>query len=211
MGVAVLVLGESGNGKSTSLRNFKPDEVGIFNVAAKPLPFRGKLPKIDRPSYSMIKAGLKANSCNCYIIDDANYLLSFENFQKAKETGYGKFIDMAQSFEQMLEAIMNTSDDTITYVLMHPEYDVNGRMKPKLVGKMLDEKLCVEGLFPIVLIAKRDDEGYWFVTKTDGNTPAKAPMGMFDEEKIPNDLKAVDDVIREYWGLGPIKPEEGEK
>jgi hypothetical protein len=111
---------------------------------------------------------------------------------------------MAVSFEKMLETIASTDEDTVVYVMMHPEYDVNGRMKPKLIGKMLDEKLCVEGLFPIVLIASRDDSGYHFITQSDGNTPAKSPMGLFNDIVIDNDLAVVDAAIRDYWEMKPI-------
>ena len=147
---------------------------------------------------------LKENTLRAYCIDDAGYLLSFANFARAKENGYQKFTDMAVDFEQMLEMVLATDADTIVYVMMHIDYDVRGNAKPKLIGKMLDEKLCVEGLFPIVLMARRDDSGYRFVTQSDGTTCAKSPIGMFEEREIDNDLKAVDSVIREYYGMKPL-------
>lgn len=205
MGVSVLVLGPSGSGKSTSMRNFAPDEVGIFNVASKPLPFRGSLPKVDAAGYDVIKRGLAGNNRRAYVIDDANYLMAFENFAKAHQSGFSKFTDMAVNFEQLLEVSnFNTSSDTITYFFMHPDYDDAGRMKPKTIGKMLDNQLTVEGMFPIVLLAVHDNDGYGFLTADPGNTPVKAPMGMFDSPRIDNDLKAVDSAIRAYWGLAPI-------
>lgn len=205
MGVSVLVLGPSGSGKSTSMRNFAPDEVGIFNVASKPLPFRGSLPKVDAAGYDVIKRGLAGNNRRAYVIDDANYLMAFENFAKAHQSGFGKFTDMAVNFEQLLEVSnFNTSSDTITYFFMHPDYDDAGRMKPKTIGKMLDNQLTVEGMFPIVLLAVHDNDGYGFLTADPGNTPVKAPMGMFDSPRIDNDLKAVDSIIRDYWGMAPI-------
>lgn len=91
---------------------------------------------------------------------------------------------------------------------MHPDYDESGRMKPKTIGKMLDNQICVEGMFPIVLLADRDDAGYHFVTQGDSTTPVKAPMEMFDEPRIPNDLKAVDSTVREYWGMKPLGGEQ---
>ena len=205
MGVSVLVLGPSGSGKSTSMRNFAPDEVGIFNVASKPLPFRGNLPKVDAAGYDVIKRGLAGNNRRAYVIDDANYLMAFENFAKAHQSGFGKFTDMAVNFEQLLEVSnFNTNSDTITYFFMHPDYDDAGRMKPKTIGKMLDNQLTVEGMFPIVLLAVHDNDGYGFLTADPGNTPVKAPMGMFDAPRIDNDLKAVDSIIRDYWGMAPI-------
>lgn len=204
MGVSVLILGHSGSGKSTSLRNFEEGEVGIFNVAGKPLPFRKRLPKIDRAQYNQIHGSLAANKLRAYVIDDANYLMAFQNFALAKQSGYGKFTDMAVNFERVLEAANATNDDTITYVFMHPDYDEGGRMKPKSIGKMLDNQLTIEGMFPIVLLADNDDSGYHFVTKSDGTNPVKAPMGMFEDAVIDNDLKAVDCIIRDYWGMAPL-------
>lgn len=204
MGVSVLVLGHSGSGKSTSLRNFEPGEVGIFNVAGKPLPFRKRLARIDHPTYGRIHESLAANSLRAYVIDDANYLMAFQNFALAKQSGYGKFTDMAVNFERLLEAANKTDADTITYFFMHPDFDESGRMKPKSIGKMLDNQLTIEGMFPIVLLADNGDGGYRFVTSSDGTNPVKAPMGMFERGAMDNDLKAVDTAIREYWGMAPL-------
>lgn len=211
MGVTVLILGHSGTGKSTSLRNFEPGEMGIFNVAGKRLPFKKALPSIDTKNYDTIKKGLAGNKSRAYVIDDANYLMAFENFAKAQQSGYGKFTDMAVNFEQLLEvAAMNTDADTIIYFLMHPDYDEGGRMKPKTIGKMLDNQLTVEGMFPIVLLAVHDTEGYGFLTHDPGNTPVKTPLGMFDDDRIDNDLKAVDSVIRDYYGMAPLAGDNDE-
>jgi len=201
----VLILGHSGSGKSTSLRNFEPGEVGIFNVAGKPLPFRKKLDRLDHAAYSQIHQSLMQNKLNAYVIDDANYLMAFQNFAMAKQTGYGKFTDMAVNFERLLEAANKTRPDTIVYFMMHPDFDESGRMKPKSIGKMLDNQLTIEGMFPIVLLADNDDTGYHFVTASDGTNPVKAPMDMFDEARIDNDLKSVDAAIRDYWGLAPLE------
>lgn len=208
MGVSVLLLGASGSGKSTSLRNFEPGEVAVFDVAGKPLPFRKRLDVAHRPSYGVIMKKLKENSRRAYVIDDANYLMAFQNFALASVKGYDKFTTMAVNFEQLLEASNATDEDTVTYYLMHPEYDADGRMKPKSIGKMLDSQLCIEGMFPIVLVAQRMEDGYRFVTQTDGNTPAKTPMGMFPDVIIDNDLKMVDSAIREYWGMRPLTDNE---
>ena len=209
MGVSVLVLGYSGSGKSTSLRDFEADEIGIFNVAGKPLPFRKRLPMANRASYGTIQQTLAANHKRAYVVDDANYLMAFQNFRLAKQIGFGKFTDMAVNFEHLLEQANATDDDTIVYFMMHPDTDENGRMKPKTIGKMLDNQLTVEGMFPIVLRAFNDDSGYHFATVSDGNDPVKAPMGMFTEPVIDNDLKAVDAAIRAYWGMKPLIDEEG--
>ena len=201
MGIGVLILGYSASGKSTSMRNFNDNEIGVLNVAGKPLPFKKHLNKVDNPPYGKIYATLEANKLNCYVIDDANYLMAFENFSKAEENGYGKFTTMAVNFEKVLTAIRNTSEDTIVYVMMHPDTDENGRIKPKTIGKMLDNQLTIEGLFSIVLFAEADEQGYHFITRQHPHAPVKTPIGMFEEQRIDNDLKAVDTTIREYYNL----------
>lgn len=201
MGVAVLILGASGSGKSTSLRNFKRGDVCVLNVAGKPLPFRGNLDVVNNATYESIWATLKDGEYKSYVVDDSQYLLAFEMFDRAKETGYGKFTDIALRFRNMISYVArNTSPDTIVYFLHHTEETDSGKIKAKTVGKMLDNQLTVEGLFSTVLLATTDGMNYKFVTQSDGTTTAKSPMGMFENE-IDNDLKFVDDTIREYWGL----------
>lgn len=208
MGNLVMVLGKSGSGKSTSLRNFSPDAVGVFSVAGKRLPFRSELPVVQHADYARIADVMAANRRRAYVIDDATYLMQFDNFARAKETGYGKFTDMAVSFQQLLRAASWTDEDTNVYFLMHPDLDEQGREKPKTIGRMLDEKLCVEGLFPIVIDARviQGDDGrprHVFVTENDGTNLAKAPEGMLPPV-MDNDLAEVDRLIREYWGMRPI-------
>ena len=216
MGNLIMILGKSGSGKSTSLRNFKPDEVGVFSVAGKRLPFRSELPVLQHASYQRIAEVMAANRRRCYVIDDATYLMQLDNFARAKEVGYQKFTDMAVSFQQLLQRASWTSEDTNVFFLMHPDTDDMGREKPKTIGKMLDEKLCVEGLFPIVIDARvqQGEDGkprHVFVTENDGTNLAKAPMGMLPAV-MDNDLKAVDTAIRDYWGMRPIvdPPEDKE-
>ena len=208
MGNLIMILGKSGSGKSTSLRNFRPDEVGVFSVAGKRLPFRSELPVVQHASYQRIMEIMAANRRRCYVIDDATYLMQFDNFARAKETGYAKYTEFAVAFQQLLQRASWTSEDTNVFLLMHPDTDDMGREKPKTIGKMLDEKLCVEGLFPIVIDARvqQGEDGkprHVFVTENDGTNLAKAPMGMLPPV-MDNDLKAVDMAIREYWGMKPI-------
>lgn len=210
MGVGVLILGHSGSGKSTSLRNMPPEQVGVFNVASKPLPFKAKFPNIvNHATYDVIKASLAKNGLKRYVIDDANYLMSFELFSRAKEVGYGKFTDIAVRYASLLDVIReHTSDDTIVYVMSHIDTGDDGRVQVKSVGKMLQNQLCIEGLFSIVLMCETDGKNHYFVTQSDGYTPAKTPMGMFSEVKVDNDLAMVDKAIREYYGFDN---KEGEK
>lgn len=201
MGIPVLILGESGSGKSTSLRNFEPSEISIFNVAGKPLPFRKKLPKATISDYGKIMACMQKSDKKSFAIDDSQYLLCFEMFSHAKETGYQKFTDMALNFYTLIKFVIDRlPNDVIVYFLHHTETDANGKLKAKTVGKMLDEKLTVEGLFSIVLLCQTDGTRHYFVTQSDGYTTAKSPMDMFDLE-IDNDLKFVDTKIREYFKI----------
>lgn len=206
MGVCVLVLGESGSGKSTSLRNFEPDEVGILNVMGKPLPFRKKMQVLNKAGYNQVMNALQKNSLRCYVVDDAGYLMQNENFKRIKESGYGKFSEMALHFQQLIDAATSTNDDTIVYVMMHYDLDANGRAKPRTIGKMLDEKFCIEGACPVVLQSTIADGKYVFVSKGDGYNAAKAPMDMLPDV-MDNDLAAVDDAIRDYWQMAPRKGE----
>lgn len=201
MGIPVLILGSSGSGKSTSLRNFEENEIGIFNVAGKPLPFRKKLPKFDNATYNVIIQGLSKPKLKTYVIDDSQYLMAFESFDHAKETGYGKFTNMALNFKNLITYIMvKTPPDVIVYFLHHVETDENGRLKAKTLGKMLDNQLTVEGLFTIVLLCQVEGSEHFFITNSDGTNPAKSPMEMF-EQRIDNDLKMVDKTIREYYEI----------
>lgn len=201
MGVPVLILGDSGAGKSASMRNFDPNEVSVFNVASKPLPFRKQLPRMNGATYEGIQKSLANTNKKAYVIDDSQYLLCFEMFRTAKDVGYGKFTDMALHFYNLVQfVIRNTPDDCIVYFLHHTETTSDGRIKAKTIGKMLDEKLTVEGLFSIVLYCLTDGISHKFITQSDGNTTAKSPMEMFNLE-IDNDLKIVDETIREYYGF----------
>lgn len=201
MGLPVLILGESGSGKSASLRNFEPEEISIFNVAGKPLPFRKKLPKATVSDYASIMSGMAKSAKNSFAIDDSQYLLCFEMFERVKETGYSKFTDFALNFYNLIQfVIKRLPKNKIVYFLHHTETDANNRLKAKTIGKMLDEKLTVEGLFSIVLLCRTDGQRHYFETQSDGYTTAKSPMEMFDRE-IDNDLKLVDARIREYFEI----------
>ncbi len=208
MGIPVLILGESGSGKSTSLRNFEENEIGIFNVAGKPLPFRKKLPKVDNARYEKIIRTLSKPNLKAYVIDDSQYLMAFEAFDRAKETGYGKFTDMALHFRNLIDFVVQyTPPDVLVYFLHHTERTEDGRLKAKTQGKMLDNQLTVEGLFSVVLLCVAEGPEHYFLTNSDGTNPAKSPMDMF-ETKIDNDLKMVDTIIREYWELNGGKENE---
>lgn len=202
MGIPVLILGESGSGKSASLRNFEPEEVSIFNVAAKPMPFRKKLPTRATADYGLITASIAQSKKKSFVIDDSQYLMCFESFARAKDTGFTKFTDIALHFYNLVQFIIcKTPPDVIVYFLHHTEMDNNtSKIKAKTVGKMIDNQLTLEGLFSIVLMCVTDGKNHSFITQSDGFTTAKSPMEMFPDV-IDNDLKIVDQTIREYYEL----------
>lgn len=205
MGLPVLTMGESGSGKTYSVKNFDADEVGIFAVEKSFLPFKNDkgFKIIKNATYGDLAKIFKEPKLKTYIIDDSQYLLVNEMFDKAKETGYGKFTDIALHFRNLIHFINhNMPDDVIVYFLHHTEIDSNtGRTKAKTVGKMLDNQLTVEGCFSIVLLTMVEGAEHFFITQSDGYTTAKSPEGMFNDIRIPNDLKAVDTAIRDYYGL----------
>lgn len=215
MGLGVLILGESGSGKSTSLRNFKREEVLVFSVAGKRLPFRTKLNTINlrrmngSERYDVITEMLYKyqDKCKTFVIDDSQYLMGFEELSRWAEQGYGKFSQMALHFTNLMDTIASLNDDVIVYLLHHTESDEYGRLHAKTVGKMIDNKLTLEGLFEIVLMAFNDDGKYGFKTHNDGTSTVKSPIDMFSEDFIDNDLKAVNTAIREYFDMN----EEDEK
>lgn len=203
MGVPVLVMGETGSGKTYSIRNMNPEEVGIFSVEKGRLPFKGDFKVVKKATYEKINKVFKEPKLKRYIIDDSQYLLVNELFDRAKETGYQKYTDMALAFRNLIHDVnMKLPDDVIVYFLHHTEQDSNtGKIKAKTVGKMIDQYLTVEGCFDIVLLTEVDSNGHWFVTQSDGYTSAKSPAEMFESVRIPNDLALVDKSIREFWNL----------
>jgi adenylate kinase family enzyme len=216
MALPVLVIGRSGAGKTYSLKNFGADEVGVISVEKGRLPFKSDIKvvrlktlidkDVERPDYATINRGkyswiesvIEKCSAKAVIIDDSQYLLANELFDRSFEKGYDKFTQMAANFRNLIHYINEMEDEEkIVYFLHHSELDADGREKCKTIGKMLDEKLTVEGCFDIVIYCQ-DHE---FITQANGISTAKTPEGMLDL-KIPNDLKAVDTAIREYYGIG---------
>ena len=212
MAIPVLVLGRSGSGKTYSLKNFKQDEVGILSVEKGRLPFKSDLKIVKVKSfndgehtpaqaaaarYSWLEMVIRSSKVKSLVIDDSQYLLSGELFDRAYEKGYDKFVDIAAHFRNLIHSINEMEEeDKIVYFLHHSELDADGREKVKTIGKMLDEKLCIEGCFDIVLYCQDQK----FFTQSNGQSVAKTPEGMLELE-IPNDLKAVDDAIRDYYNI----------
>jgi hypothetical protein len=225
MAQSVLVIAESGSGKSTSGRNLDPKQTFWINIANKPLPFKGwkknyTLISKDNPKGNMTNASSAAGIIKALkhindnmphitnvVIDDWQYMSAFEYFDKAQEKGYDKFTSIATNLAQVAKYPKDLRDDLYCFFLTHSEdsTDMNGhrKVKAKTVGKMIDNALTLEGLFSIVLFGKvrREEDGtvkYGFETQTDGNNTCKSPMGMFEESFIDNDLQHVKDCIIEY-------------
>lgn len=205
--IPVLVIGKSGSGKSASLRNFKKDEIAIANVLGKPLPFKSDLeaPKVD--DYNVILKAIQNTDKKVIVIDDANYLITNEFMKNSSIKGYDKYNDMANNFWNLINGIKNIDGEKTVYILMHEDTDEFGNIKPKTIGKLLDDKCNIQGLFTICIRAMYENNQYIFRLKTNGQDCVKTPIGLFEEEQIENDLKFVDDKIREYYGFKKI--EEG--
>lgn len=208
MGMPVLVLGPSGSGKSTSLRNFKPGEVGIINVLSKPLPFRTELKPVKSKDYTYIMRLLRDMNAPSAVIDDAGYLITDEFMSGHSSAGagnavYAMYNKMADNFYTLLRWIVTDVPEwRIVYIMMHLDQDDSGRIKPKTIGKLLDEKVCIEGLVTITLRCTVKDGRHIFLTNsTEDWQIEKSPIDMFSQIEIDNDLKMVDNTIREYWGL----------
>lgn len=202
MAKPILLLGASGSGKSASLRNYAPEEINIINVLGKELPFRNKHKVFVNTDYATIKAKLLNAPANVIVIDDAGYLMTSAFMRRSGEKGYEKFTDLAKDFYDLINYIQYTLPaEKIVVLTMHTDVsEQSGITKPKTIGKLLDEKICIEGMFSIVLIAQRVEGKYTFRTQSTGYDVAKTPMGMFDSEEIENDLKFVTDTVRKYYG-----------
>ena len=197
-----MIYGQSGTGKSTSLRNFTNDEVAVINVSGKPLPFRSKLTTYDTDNYAKISSALGKIERKSIVIDDATYLMVNEFMRTAKVTGYQKYTDMAVNFNSLVAQASQLANDKIVYFLGHSDLKDDGTEHFKTIGKMLDNYVTVEGKFTIVLKTVVQDGKYYFSTHNSGQDTVKSPLGMFEDNYVDNDLKAVDTIIREYYGIG---------
>lgn len=216
MSNASIIMGESGTGKSTSIRNLDPKETFIVNVLNKPLPFRGYKTNYTKLSSDGITGNLYSSTSyeqvhrilrlindkrleiKTLIIDDFTYLMTYDFMDRALEKGYDKFTMMAKNANDLLKQLPCLREDLDVFVLNHSEIDSNGKMKIKTIGKMLDEKIVIEGIFTMILQTQLSNEGYSFLTQGDINHIAKSPMGMFETKNIPNDLMFVKQKMAEY-------------
>ena len=208
----ILIMGESGTGKSTSMRNFGSDEIAIVNPVGKPLPFRGKFDTLNGATESrkitqfMDKA--VADGKKIIVVDDFQYILSVPYMNRIKEAGWDKWNDFGDNYFTILNHVNEMPEDVNVYFLTHTETLENGITTIKLIGKLLREKITIEGLFTIVLQTQVNEGNYYFLTQNSGKNTVKSPMGMFQDYSIENDLKFVDDVIRNYYGMDGAKSDD---
>ena len=213
MSVATMVLGESGTGKSASLRNLDPERVLLIQTIRKPLPFRSagwKLKPSMKAEGNVIVSDDSAVICKAMaalpqdivVIDDFQYLLVNEFMRRSDEHGFQKFSDIGRHAWDVLTASTQLAADRRVYILSHTASDEFGRVRMKTIGKLLDEKITCEGMVSIVLRTVVRDGQYLFATQNSGSDTTKSPMGLFDEQTIDNDLAAVDAALCDYYGIG---------
>ena len=213
MGNPVMILGPSGSGKTTAIRNLDPKSTVICQVEKTRLPFKNQFPMVLKPAtYSNIMTLFKEINegkrpeIKTIVIDDSQFLIVNEFFDKIAEKGYDKFTSIALNFRNLIHWVnIGLPDNVTVYFLHHTQVDEFGQTKAKTIGKLLDEKLTVEGCFDVVLMTERNQDGWWFRTHSAGADPVKTPMDMFTDDLIPNDLNVVDMSIRSYYGLEAAK------
>ena len=203
MGECVIIYGKSGTGKSRSLKNFADDEIFLVNTINKRLPFPGKFKyTITGANMDTIERGLKTMPCKTAVIDDFGYQQTLRFMEgHGKGDQFKMYNTIADQTFNVIQIIKSLPEDVIVYLIMHEETNDLGDVKLKTIGKLLDQKVCLEGMVTVCLRAmKTGTDRYFFRTQSDGSDISKSPEGMFDLE-IENDLKFVNDRIREYWGL----------
>lgn len=216
MAITCLIYGGSGVGKSRSMKNFDKDELALVNVINKPLPFKGKFTStLSTDDVPKIVKAINDTQKKAIVIDDAGYIITNYFMKNHASVGGGNAVfslynELGDRFWTLLNVCNNRiSDDKIVYIIMHEEGNDFGQIKPKTIGKLLDEKVSLEGMCTIVLQAKVTDDGkHIFITQNDGHNVAKSPEHLFDDAVIPNDLKAVDTAIRSYYELPPLGSKE---
>lgn len=209
MGVLVYILGRSGTGKSYSMRNFDAKDLAIINVQGKILPFRGsgKFHIVNTDSSADIVTEIKeaAKTYKSIVVDDFQYVMANEFMRRSAEKGYDKFTEIGRHAWDITDCVRSLPADVIVYVICHTDTDQDGFERLKTIGKLLDDKIVLEGMSTIVLKTAVSDGQYTFLTQNNGHDTVKSPAGMFPSLAIENDLKYVDDKIRNYYEIGDYK------
>lgn len=211
MAQKILIIGESGTGKSTSIRNCNPETTAIVNPVGKPLPFRGKFEMLNGETDSSYICEWMMEQAEVgkkmIIVDDFQYILSIPYMNRIKEAGWDKWNDFGSNYFEIIDVCAELPEDVIVYYLSHCETLDNGITTIKLIGKLLREKITIEGLFTTVLRTQVVDGKYYFLTQNSGKDTVKSPLGMFPSYAIENDLSYVDDKIRNYYYMDGAKPD----
>lgn len=208
MGIPVIIYGKSGTGKSRSLKNFKEDELFLVNVIGKPLPFKGTFKySIATDDLKTIMAGLSKmadHNVKVAVVDDFGYIMT-NLFMRSHGSGdqFKLYNTIGDNIWTLINFIQSpaVAPDAVVYLIMHEDVAEDGTNKLRTIGKLLDQKVCLEGMCTVVLHATIKGERYVFETQNNGANIAKSPEDMFEGNEIPNDLKAVDDAVRAYWGF----------
>lgn len=218
MAIPVMIIGKSGSGKSASMKTCVGKDFNLIRVLKKPLPFKGQIPGNCSDDYQTIKKWLKQAPAQSIVIDDAGYLIT--NFFMRNHSTKGKGNDVFGLYNQMADDFWRLIQDTIVnelpadrivYLVMHEDTDDYGNVKAKTIGKLLDDKICLEGLCTVVLRCVNNMTEHKFITQSDGSAISKSPEGMFEDTEIPNDLLLVDNAIREYYGIQNPKNKDKEE
>lgn len=190
MATPVLIIGKSGSGKSTSMRNCQNNDFNLIRVLNKPLPFKGKVNGWFSDDYQQIMKLLIASKADSIVIDDAGYLITNHFMRGHSSAGKGNGVfslynDIGDYFWNLIQFIVTkVPENKIVYIIMHEEKDEAGEVKPKTIGKLLDEKVCIEGMFTIVLRCIEEGGKHLFVTQASQGAVSKSPIGMFEDLTI---------------------------
>jgi hypothetical protein len=217
LSIATLIIGVPGTGKSTSYRNMNPDETLLIQSIKKPLPFKnegwayfdketGKGNIFVTDQSQDIVTLMQHTKRNKIILDDFQYILANEFMRRVldKETGnaaFAKYNEIARHAWDILMSAGTLESNKRVYILSHSQEDENGKIKAKTIGKLLDEKISIEGLLTLVMRTHVINGNYVFSTKNNGVDTVKTPLEMFESEYIPNDLMEVDKTIKTYYNL----------
>lgn len=207
-----MIIGKSGSGKSCAMRTLDPEQVALINVLGKPLPFKGQLASYVNDDYGKVIGAIKTTKRPIVVVDDAGYLMTNMFMRGHTQAGGGNGVfalynNIGDKFWSLIETVQQLPGDQRVYIMMHEDVNDFGIVKPKSIGKMVDEKVCLEGMFAICLRAMVSNGKHIFRTQSDGMDVAKSPLGMFPTDEIDNDLNYVDKSICQYYEIGGAKSE----
>lgn len=209
MAQKVLVMGESGTGKSTSMRNCDAAITAVVNPVGKPLPFKNHFDMLnnetDARKITKYMKDQAAAGKKIIVVDDFQYILAVPYMNRIKETGWDKYNDFGANYFEIIDVCKDLPDDVVVVYMTHLETLDNGLTTVKLIGKLLREKITIEGLFTVVLRTGVNEGKYYFYTQNSGKDTVKSPLGMFPSYAIDNDLNYVVDKIRNYYEIGEYK------